>query len=124
MLAQVELLGRSKQEAYERSIELLAMVGLADRAFRYPAVLSGGQQQRVAIARALINMPHILFADEPTGNLDSVTGARVEDVLFDLNRQRGITLVVVTHDEELAARCDRAVFVRDGLLEASEPVAA
>jgi putative ABC transport system ATP-binding protein len=91
--------------------------------------LSGGQKQRVVIARALVNSPRVIFADEPTGNLDSATGAVVEDTLFDLNREQGITLIIVTHDEELAARCDRRIHMRDGLLvdapvEAAEEVFA
>ncbi len=87
--------------------------------------LSGGQKQRTVIARALVNNPRIIFADEPTGNLDTTTGAIVEDILFDLNREHGITLIVVTHDEDLASRCDRRLFIRDGLLvEDSAAVAA
>jgi putative ABC transport system ATP-binding protein len=78
--------------------------------------LSGGQKQRTVIARALVNTPRVIFADEPTGNLDTATGAVVEDILFDLNREHGITLIIVTHDEELAARCDRQVHIRDGLI--------
>jgi putative ABC transport system ATP-binding protein len=89
---------------------------LADKAKNKAVNLSGGQKQRVVIARALVNNPRIIFADEPTGNLDSKTGAVVEDILFDLNRQHGITLIVVTHDEDLASRCDRRLRVRDGLL--------
>jgi putative ABC transport system ATP-binding protein len=76
--------------------------------------LSGGQKQRVVIARALVNDPKVIFADEPTGNLDSATGRLVEDILFSLNKVHGITLVVVTHDADLATRCDRQLFLRDG----------
>ena len=78
--------------------------------------MSGGQQQRVGIARALVVKPKIIFADEPTGNLDSATGKKIEELLFDLNKNKGITLIIVTHDPDLAARCDRQVHVRDGLI--------
>ena len=94
--------------------EALAQLDLADKAGNRATDLSGGQKQRVVIARALVNNPRIIFADEPTGNLDSATGAVVEDKLFALNREQGITLVIVTHDEELAARCDRRIYLRDG----------
>jgi putative ABC transport system ATP-binding protein len=89
---------------------------MADKAGNRATDLSGGQKQRVVIARALVNEPSIIFADEPTGNLDSATGAVVEDILFDLNRTRGITLVIVTHEPELAQRCDRRIQIHDGLL--------
>jgi putative ABC transport system ATP-binding protein len=111
-------------ERTRRGLAALGQLEIMDKAGNKANDLSGGQKQRVAISRALINQPRVIFADEPTGNLDSVTGARVEDLLFDLNHRQGITLVVVTHDHELAARCDRAVFVRDGLLEANGQVAA
>ena len=87
---------------------------MADKAKNKAVTLSGGQKQRVVIARALVNNPKVIFADEPTGNLDTITGALVEDILFTLNRGQGITLVIVTHDPELAARCDRQLFIRDG----------
>src|SRR5215470_17924660 len=95
---------------------LLEEVGLADRADHYPAQLSGGEQQRVAIARAVSLTPPVLLADEPTGNLDSATGEQIIDVLLALNRQRGSTLVLVTHDAALAARAGRAISLRDGRL--------
>ena len=95
---------------------LLDEVGLASRADHYPAQLSGGEQQRVAIARALALAPPVLLADEPTGNLDSATGGHIIDVLLALNRQRGSTLVLVTHDAALAARAGRAIALRDGRL--------
>ena len=103
----------------------LAQLELDDKARSKAVNLSGGQKQRTVIARALVNNPRIIFADEPTGNLDTATGAIVEDILFALNRENGITLIVVTHDEELANRCDRRLFIRDGLLvEDSAAVAA
>ena len=99
-----------------RARELLAMVGLADRTSALPSRLSGGQQQRVAIARALINRPRLLLADEPTGNLDSHTGGAIVDLLLRLRDAQGMTLIVATHDADIAARCDRAVHMRDGQL--------
>jgi len=91
----------------ERARELLAAVGLAERATALPSALSGGEQQRVAIARALINDPGLLLADEPTGNLDSVTGGEIVDLLLDLRRARGMSVIVATHDLLAASRCDR-----------------
>jgi putative ABC transport system ATP-binding protein len=102
--------------AGKRAAALIAEVGLADRARHYPSQLSGGEQQRVAIARALANDPPILLADEPTGNLDSVTGHQIIDLLVDVNKRRGCTLVLVTHDPELAARTNEVVVLRDGRL--------
>ena len=99
-----------------RGLEVLEQLELADKAGKKATTLSGGQKQRVVIGRALVNNPRVIFADEPTGNLDSTTGRTVEDILFDLNREQGITLVIVTHDEDLAARCDRQVYIRDGLI--------
>ena len=96
--------------------EALAQLDLADKAGNRATDLSGGQKQRVVIARALVNNPRIIFADEPTGNLDSATGAVVEDKLFALNREQGITLVIVTHDEELAARASRRIYLKDGVV--------
>lgn len=95
---------------------MLERVGLAERTGHYPAQLSGGEQQRVAIARAFAASPKLLFADEPTGNLDTATGERVIELLFELNRERGATLVLVTHDERLAARCGRQLVLEDGRL--------
>ncbi len=97
-----------------RARQLIAEVGLVDRAGHYPSQLSGGEQQRVAIARALANEPPILLADEPTGNLDTTTGAQIIDLLVSINRDRGRTLVLVTHDRDLADRADRAIALRDG----------
>ena len=103
---------------------LLAEVGLTDRAHHYPSQLSGGEQQRVAIARALANAPPILLADEPTGNLDSKTGAQVVDLLIEVNRRRRATVVLVTHDLELAQRADVTLSMRDGRTERIEAPAA
>ncbi|WP_284207308.1 ABC transporter ATP-binding protein [Thalassotalea eurytherma] len=97
--------------------ELLTKVGLSERGDHFPSQLSGGEQQRVAIARAFITQPDILFADEPTGNLDNTTGAQIENLLFELHQQAGTTLVVVTHDPKLAERCQRQVVMNNGHLE-------
>ncbi|ASL26356.1 ABC transporter ATP-binding protein [Azotobacter chroococcum] len=115
----LELEGRA--DARERARELLERVGLGQRLAHYPKQLSGGEQQRVAIARAFAAEPDILFADEPTGNLDSQTGERISDLLFALNQERGTTLVLVTHDERLARRCQRLIRLEAGRLVASEP---
>ncbi len=110
-----ELAGRADAEALAR--DTLARVGLGARTGHYPYQLSGGEQQRVAIARAFAAQPEILFADEPTGNLDAATGSKIVDLLFQLNRDRGATLVLVTHDMSLAARCDRVLRLNAGRLE-------
>ena len=115
----MELLGR--RDAMARGADVLERVGLGHRLHHYPSQLSGGEQQRVAIARAFANNPSILFADEPTGNLDHATATRVIDLLFDMNREYGTTLFLVTHDRELAARCSLTLRLRGGRLE-SEPV--
>ncbi|EJI84231.1 ABC transporter-like protein [Alishewanella aestuarii B11] len=102
------------RRARSRGLELLQLVGLSERADFYPSQLSGGEQQRVAIARAFITRPAILFADEPSANLDAVTGQRIEDLLFELNEQQGTTLVLVTHSEALAKRCQRQLKMQAG----------
>ncbi|MGO2199335.1 MAG: ABC transporter ATP-binding protein [Pseudolactococcus laudensis] len=98
----------------ELAMNALQQVDLAEKAKSKANDLSGGQKQRVCVARAIINQPQVIFADEPTGNLDSTTGERIENLLFDLNQSQGITLIIVTHDEDLAARCDRKIRMRDG----------
>ncbi len=105
---------RGERGAQKTAQELLNRVGLGDRGHHYPTQLSGGEQQRVSLARAFANRPKILFADEPTGNLDTETSATVVDLIFDLNREAGTTLVLVTHDLELAARTQRIVRVKGG----------
>lgn len=110
----LKIAGVRRAERRRRGLAALEQLDLADKAKNKALNLSGGQKQRVVIARALVNNPRIIFADEPTGNLDTATGAVVEDILFTLNREHGITLIVVTHDEELAARCDRRIVIRDG----------
>lgn len=112
----LELAGAPNAQASAASV--LRQVGLADRLGHYPRQLSGGEQQRVAVARAFATEPKLLFADEPTGNLDSATGAQVIELLFRMNRDRGTTLVLVTHDEVLAARCDRRVAIAAGVVTA------
>jgi lipoprotein-releasing system ATP-binding protein len=107
--------GRSRKEAQESATVLLGELGLAERLNHKPSELSGGEQQRVAIARALINRPAVLFADEPSGNLDSKTKAELHRLFFDLRDKYGQTIVIVTHDPELAAMCDRSLYMIDGL---------
>ncbi len=104
------------KERKRRALAALEQLELSDKAKNKTTDLSGGQKQRAVIARALVNNPRIIFADEPTGNLDSTTGGVVEDLLFELNVEHGITLVIVTHDEELAARADRRIYLRDGVV--------
>ena len=110
----LDLLGRPR--AREQAVRLLEQVGLGARLDHYPAQLSGGEQQRVAVARAFVHQPRILFADEPTGNLDAATAARVMDLLFALNREAGTALLLVTHEPELAARCGRRIRLQAGRL--------
>src|SRR5690606_31987976 len=102
------------RERKRRGMEVLRDVELEDKAKNKAINLSGGQKQRVAIARALINNPKVIFADEPTGNLDTATGAKIEELLFSLNKEKDITLIFVTHDVDLAKRCDRQIIIKDG----------
>ncbi len=111
----LELQGRS--DARVRATEMLGRVGLGDRLRHYPKVLSGGEQQRVALARAFVVQPAVLLADEPTGSLDFATGERVMELMFELNRETGTTLVLVTHDRTVAARCDRQLRIDAGRVE-------
>jgi putative ABC transport system ATP-binding protein len=108
---------RGERDAGARATELLERVGLADRSHHYPTQLSGGEQQRVAMARAFITNPKILFADEPTGNLDEENALHITDLLFGMNREHGTTLVLVTHNLELAQRTQRILRMRGGRLE-------
>ena len=111
---QVPLELRGEPRATERATDLLRRVGLGDRTHHFPTQLSGGEQQRVAIARAFVNAPRILFADEPTGNLDSDTGGRIVELLESINRESGSTIVLVTHDASLASRAQRIIRLSDG----------
>ena len=108
--------GLPRREATERATDLLAYLGLKERLAHRPAELSGGEQQRVAIARAFVTGPKLLFADEPTGNLDADTGARIAELMFALNQERGTTLVLVTHDEAISKRCSRTLRLASGRL--------
>ncbi|AWQ19690.1 Lipoprotein-releasing system ATP-binding protein LolD [Pantoea ananatis] len=110
------LRGESDRQSRDQARELLTQLGLGERLLHLPAQLSGGEQQRVALARAFSGRPGLLFADEPTGNLDRKTGERIVDLLFSLNRDYATTLILVTHDEQLAARCNRRLRLRDGKL--------
>ena len=117
----------TEREGRERAAEMLKRVGLGDRLDHHPSQLSGGQQQRVAIARALVNRPPLLFADEPTGDLDSRTSVEILRMFRELNEQEGITIILVTHDANVAAAAQRTIKMKDGLIESgsflSEPVA-
>ncbi|HJR64641.1 MAG TPA: ABC transporter ATP-binding protein [Gemmatimonadaceae bacterium] len=115
---------RGERGAAPRARDLLARVGLADRAHHFPSQLSGGEQQRVAIARAFSNEPRILFADEPTGNLDTANGGRVIELLESLNREAGTTILLVTHDAGLARRAGRVIQLSDGMVVADSEMAA
>ncbi len=114
VMVPLELLGQKNVKPV--AVELLEKVGLGDRTHHYPTQLSGGEQQRVSIARAFANKPKILFADEPTGNLDEETGATIEKLIFNLNKELGTTLILVTHDDELAAKTNRILKLKGGKL--------
>ena len=120
VMVPLELRGDSSQSVKEKATQLLERVGLGDRLHHYPAQLSGGEQQRVAISRAFINDPSLLIADEPTGNLDTETGRSIESLLFELNKDQGTTLVMVTHDLELAARCERIIELKNGKIHSDK----
>ncbi len=113
----LEIASLSPGARRKRVREALRVVGLNDKEKQNAGNLSGGQKQRLAIARAIVNNPRIIFADEPTGNLDTQTGAAIEKLLFGLNKKGGSTLVIVTHDEELAAKCDIKIYIKDGRVE-------
>lgn len=117
VMVPLELRGEATSEVRKRALSLLEEVGLGERSHHYPTQLSGGEQQRVAVARAFINNPKILFADEPTGNLDTETGSHIENLIFDLNTKEGTTLVLVTHDLELADKCDRIIKIKNGEID-------
>lgn len=116
----LKIAGISKSKRNKKVLAALEAVDLADKAKNKGTDLSGGQKQRVCIARALVNDPDIIFADEPTGNLDSHTSEKVEELLFGLNKEKGITLIVVTHDNDLAAKCDRQIHIKDGQIVVEE----
>jgi putative ABC transport system ATP-binding protein len=120
VLLPAELAGDNGAAALERARQLLETVGLGERRDHYPVQLSGGEQQRVALARAFMRKPPLLLADEPTGNLDSVNGRQVLELLLSLNRSEGATLVLVTHDGELAAHATRIITLKDGLVQSDE----
>ncbi len=113
----LKIAGVGRRERKSRGLKILQDVDLSEKINSKANDLSGGQKQRVVIARALINNPRIIFADEPTGNLDSVTGQKIEEMLFALNKSKNITLIIVTHDSELADRCDRRIHTKDGQIE-------
>jgi ABC-type lipoprotein export system ATPase subunit len=112
------------RDARKQALEALAQVGLEERANHRPNELSGGERQRTTIARALVNRPALVWADEPTGDLDSETANEIMDVLVDLNRDKGLTFILVTHDRGVGSRCKRIVWMRDGLVEREQPLTA
>ena len=114
---------RGEKNSKIHAMELLNKVGLADRASHYPVQLSGGEQQRVSLARAFSNKPALLFADEPTGNLDAETSEKIIKLLFDLNKDAGTTLIIVTHDLDLAARTNRIIKIKGGEIITKESIA-
>ncbi len=116
--------GVKLRDARSRALEALDQVGLAARANHRPAELSGGERQRTTIARALVNRPALVWADEPTGDLDSETAHEIMDVLVNLNQEQGLTFILVTHDRGVGGRCQRIVWMRDGLVESEQPITA
>lgn len=116
VLLPLKIAGIPSRKRKQMAMDALESVELSDKASNKANDLSGGQKQRVCIARAIVNQPEIIFADEPTGNLDTVTGEKIEKLLFELNQKKGITLIIVTHDPELADRCDRQIHIKDGQL--------
>ena len=119
----LKIAGVGARERKHRAMHALTIVGLETKAKNKANDLSGGQKQRVCIARAIVNDPAVIFADEPTGNLDSNTGAKIEEILFSLNREKNITLIIVTHDEDLAEKCNRQIRITDGRIESDEDYA-
>lgn len=117
VLLPLKISGTRRRTRKHLAMEALKVVELDDKAKNKANDLSGGQKQRVCIARAIVNNPKVIFADEPTGNLDSNTSAKIEDLLFTLNREKGVTLILVTHDEELAGKCQRQLHIKDGELQ-------
>jgi putative ABC transport system ATP-binding protein len=113
----LKIAGVGSRERRRRGMEELEAVELVDKAKSKANELSGGQKQRAVIARALINKPQIIFADEPTGNLDSATGEKIIQLLFELNKKKDITLIIVTHDQDIATRCDRQIHIKDGRIQ-------
>lgn len=116
VLLPLKVAGMSKKEREQKAMVALEAVELTEKAHTKAGNLSGGQKQRVCIARAIVNNPSVIFADEPTGNLDSVTGKKIEELLFRLNKENKITLIIVTHDPDLAKRCERQLHIKDGKL--------
>lgn len=110
----LRIMGEGKEQAQEKAIKFLSQMGLLDRAEHYPSQMSGGELQRVAIARALVNQPKVLFADEPTGNLDSKNSGHIQELFFELKKNMGLTLVVVTHDLQFAKKFSRVLRISDG----------
>lgn len=113
----LEIAGVPRSKRSKLINQALDSVDLLDKARSRARDLSGGQKQRLAVARAIVSSPKILFADEPTGNLDSVTGAKIENLLFEYNKEKGVTLIIVTHDDDLAAKCDLRIYVKDGQID-------
>ncbi|MEO8784976.1 MAG: ABC transporter ATP-binding protein [Candidatus Saccharimonadales bacterium] len=118
----LKIAGIGRKQRRQRGLAALRAVDLDDKAQSKAVNLSGGQKQRACIARALISEPSIIFADEPTGNLDSATGAKIENLLFELNQKQGITLIIVTHDQDLAKRCQRQLHIKDGRLQTGSAI--